>query len=74
MEGTLIAGEHYVEVRDDYEDLVEKVEYYLRHPEDAEQIIHNFQMYYQQFTDLKKEHLIGLLVAKKYFALSGQLV
>lgn len=74
MEGTLIAGEHYVEVRDDYADLLEKIEYYLRHPDDAEQIIINFQTYYQQFTDLKKEHLIGLLVAKKYFSLSGQLV
>lgn len=74
MEGTLIAGEHYVEVQDDYADLLEKIEYYLRHPDDAEQIIINFQTYYQQFTDLKKEHLIGLLVAKKYFTLSGQLV
>ncbi len=74
MEGTLIAGKHYVEVRDDYADLLEKIEYYLRHPDDAEQIIINFQRYYQQFTDLKKEQLIGLLVAKKYFSLSGQLV
>ena len=74
MDGTLIVVKHCVEAWDDYTDLFEKIEYYLRHPDDAEQIITNFQTYYQQFTDLKKEHLIGLLVAKKYFSLSGQLV
>ena len=74
MEGTLVPGKHYVEVRNDYADLLEKIEYYLKHPEEAEKIIFNFQTYYQQFTDLKKEHLIGLLVAKKYFSLSNQLI
>ena len=74
MEGTLVPGKHYVEVRDDYADLLEKIKYYLEHPEEAEQIIFNFQTYYKQFTDLKKEHLIGLLVAKKYFSLSNQLI
>lgn len=73
MEGTLQAGKHYVEVRDDYSDLPEKMDYYLDHPEEAERIIHHLQCHHNQFTDPKKEQLIGLLVARKYLQLSGQL-
>lgn len=73
MEGTLQAGKHYVELRDDYADLPEKMTYYLDHPEEAEAIIHHLQCHHKQFTDLKKEQLISLLVARKYLQLSGQL-
>lgn len=73
MEGTLQAGKHYVEVRDDYADLPEKMDYYLDHPEEAERIIHHLQCHHKRFTDQKKEHLIGLLVVRKYLQLSGQL-
>ena len=73
MEGTLEAGKHYVQVRDDYADLPEKINYYIDQPDEAEAIIRNFQNYHEQFTDTKKEHLIGLLVVQKYLRLSGQL-
>lgn len=73
MEGTLQADKHYVEVRDDYADLPEKMDYYLAHPEEAEAIIDRLQCHYKQFTDPKKEHLISLLVVQKYLQLSGQL-
>lgn len=73
MEGTLRAGEHYVEVRDDYTDLPEKMDYYLAHPDEAEAIIHRLQSHHKAFTDPKKEQLIGLLVVQKYLQLSGQL-
>ena len=73
MEGTLEAGKHYVRVRDDYADLPEKMSHYRDHPEEAETIIHNLQRHHAQFTDNTKEHLIGLLVARKYLRLSGQL-
>lgn len=73
MEGTLEAGKHYVALRDDYADLTEKMDYYLDNPDEAETIIGNFQNYYTEFSDQKKEHLIGLLVVKKYLELSGQL-
>jgi hypothetical protein len=73
MEGTLRPGIHYVEVRDDYADLPEKINYYLDHPEAAEAIIQRLQAHHNQFTDPKKEQLISLLVAQKYLQLSGQL-
>ena len=31
MEGTLIPGHHYVEIKDDYSDMIEKMDYYLSH-------------------------------------------
>jgi len=73
MEGTLRDGEHYVELQDDYFDLPEKLDYYLAHPDEAEAIIANFNRYYDQFRDPAKEELIGLLVVRKYLAMTGQL-
>lgn len=73
MEGRLEAGVHYVELKDDYSDLIEKMEYYLAHEEQALQIIKNANQYAEQFKDEKREQLISLLVAQKYFQQSGQL-
>ncbi|MGM0569918.1 glycosyl transferase family 90 [Marinobacter sp.] len=72
MEGTLVPGYHYVELRDDHSDLPEKIEYYCRHPEEAEAIIANAQRHVARFTDRRKEDLIGLLVIERLFQLSGQ--
>ncbi|WP_333913697.1 glycosyl transferase family 90 [Vibrio coralliirubri] len=73
MEGRLQEGVHYVEVKDDYSDLIEKMEYYIAHPEEAESIIKNAHIWVDQFRDKKRERLISLLVAKKYFEKSGQM-
>ncbi|MFW5824643.1 MAG: glycosyl transferase family 90, partial [Marinobacter sp.] len=72
MEGTLVPGYHYVELKDDHSDLPEKIDYYCRHPEEAEAIIANAQGYVAQFTDRRQEDLIGLLVMERLFQLSGQ--
>ncbi len=73
MEGRLQAGVHYVEVKGDYSDLIEKMTYYIAHPEAAETIIQNAHNWVDQFRDQKREKLISLLVAKKYFEKSGQI-
>jgi hypothetical protein len=73
MEGTLQPGVHYVEVRADHADLLEKREHYLAHPEQAEAIIANAHRHVARFRDPRVEQALGLLVMKKYFALSGQL-
>jgi len=67
MEGRLEAGVHYVELKDDYSDLITKIDYYLANENEAIQIIKNANLYVQQFKDKKRERLISLLVAKKYF-------
>lgn len=72
MEGTLVPGYHYVELRDDHADLPEKIDYYHRHPEKAEAIIKNAQRYVTRFQDQRREDLVGLLVMERFFQLSGQ--
>jgi hypothetical protein len=72
MEGRLQAGVHYVEVKEDYSDLIEKMDYYLEHEQEALDIIANAHQWVEQFKDLKRERLISLMVADKYFQLSGQ--
>ena len=72
MEGKLEAGKHYVEVRDDYADLEEKLQHYIQHPEEAEEIIRNAHDFVRQFRDPSREELIQLLVMDKYLRLSQQ--
>lgn len=72
MEGKLKAGIHFVEVKDDFSDLIQKMNYYLEHPDEAETIIQNANQWVEQFKNTKQERLISLLVAQKYFKKSGQ--
>lgn len=73
MEGKLIADYHYVEIKDDYSDLEQKIDYYIAHPEKAEQIARNANEYIDQFRNRKREKIISLLVLDKYFRFTGQL-
>lgn len=72
MEGTLIPNHHYIEIKDDYSDLEEKLKYYIAHPKEAEQIAKNANEYCAQFKNKKQENLISLLVLEKYCHLTGQ--
>jgi len=72
MEGRLVAGEHYVELKEDYSDLTEKIQYYKTHQNEALNIIENANSYVEQFKNNERELLISLLVMDKYFTLSGQ--
>ena len=67
MEGTLIPNYHYIEVKDDFSDLEERLLFYIEHPEEAEAIIRHAHEYVDQFRDKLREKLISLLVLKKYF-------
>jgi hypothetical protein len=69
MEGKLVANEHYVQLKDDYSDLPEKVEYFLAHPDEAQSIIDNAHQWVEQFKDKEQEELIELLVVQKYLSL-----
>ena len=74
MEGKLKPGFHFVEIKDDFSDLNEKMDYYLKYPQEAQAIINNAHQWVKQFQDLRREWLISLLVAQKYFQKSGQVV
>ncbi len=73
MEGTLIPNYHYVEIRDDFSDLGERMQYYIDHPDEAEAIIRHAHEYIEQFKDKERERLISLLVLKKYFEATKQM-
>ena len=73
MEGKLIPDYHYIEVKDDYSDLEEKLNYYIAHPDKAEEIIRHAHEFVDQFRDKKRENLIQLMVLDRYFKTSGQL-
>jgi hypothetical protein len=72
MEGTLIPNYHYVLIKDDYSDLEERMEYYIKHTDEAREIINNAHHYIEQFKIKKREDLISLLVLEKYFYKTGQ--
>lgn len=72
MEGTLIPNHHYIEIKDDFSDLIEKVNYYEQHPEQAKAIIKNANEYVKPFKDKKREKLLSILVLKRYFEKTGQ--
>jgi hypothetical protein len=73
MEGRLEAGKHYALLRDDFEDLEEKILYYERNFGEALQIIRNANAFAEQFRNAARERLVALLVLYKYFVLTGQL-
>lgn len=72
MEGTLKGDYHYIEIKDDYSGLEEKLWYYIAHPDEAEAIIKHAHEYVDRFRDTGKELLTARLVAEKYFELTGQ--
>lgn len=67
MEGTLIPNHHYIEIKDDYSDLNNKLEYYIQNPNKADEIRENANKYVNQFKNKRQEDLISILVLKKYF-------
>jgi len=72
MEGLLQAGVHYVQLRDDFSDIEEKIDFYCKNPEAALVILENAQRWVAQFQDSAVERQIGLQVMQKYFEYSGQ--
>ncbi len=59
MEGRLQAGVHYIEIKDDFSDLEEKIQYYSQHIDEAEVIIRNAHEFVHQFFDHTREELIA---------------
>ncbi|MEJ8606095.1 lipopolysaccharide biosynthesis protein [Riemerella anatipestifer] len=67
MEGTLVGGKHYIEVKPDYSDLEEQLNFYSENTDICLEIIHNAHQYCQQFWNPDIEDLCSLWVLKKYF-------
>lgn len=72
MEGRLKPNEHYIQIKDDYSDLPEVLDYYIKNPQEAKRIIRNAREHVSKFQDPEKEGLISLLVLEKYFRFTSQ--
>ncbi len=72
MEGTLKKGIHYVEIKNDFSNLEEKLLYYTQHTEEAKTIINNAHNYIKKFQNNYIEDLLCLKVLEKYMELSKQ--
>lgn len=72
MEGTLIPDYHYIEIKADFSDLEERLNYYIEHIDEAQEILKHAHEYVAQFKNRERENLISLLVLDKYFEMTGQ--
>ncbi len=68
MEGKLIPDQHFIGISDKYDNLQDKLQYYLDHEKEAKEIIQNAKEFRSQFENKNIEKLISLLILKKYFA------
>ncbi len=71
MEGKLIPNYHYIAIKPDYSDIEERIAYYESHIDAAKAIIEHAHEFVNQFKDKKREDVISLLVAYKYFQLTN---
>ena len=72
MEGTLVGNKHYVEIKDDYSDLEERLRYYINNPQEAIKILREAHRYVEDFQNTEEEDLTSLLVLDTYFSKTGQ--
>jgi len=72
MEGQLIPNVHYVEIKPDYSDLEERLNYYIGHSRQAMEIIQNAHAYVSRFRNPSIEKITGLMVVEKYLSLVSQ--
>jgi len=67
MEGTLVGGKHFIEIKPDFSDLESQLQYYIAHPQVCMTIIENAHEHCSQFFNPDQEKLCSLLVLDKYF-------
>jgi hypothetical protein len=72
MEGLLKPGIHYVEIKNDLSDIEEKINYYSKNIEEAQNIIDNANKHVQMFQNEALEDIISIKVLERYAVLSGQ--
>jgi hypothetical protein len=71
-ESFLEPGRHFIEIRPDYADIEEKLDYFLDHPIETQEIIGEANRFCEPFKDLERQFEIARLVADKYFSLLAE--
>ena len=68
-ESYLEPNRHFIEIKSDYSDLEEVLEYFLSHPREAIEITQEANNYCEPYKDLNRQFHLGRLVAERYFSL-----
>ncbi len=63
LESQLIENVHYIAVKEDYSDLLERLEYYAAHPAEANEIIRNAHEHVRRFKNQRLEDYTSYLTA-----------
>lgn len=69
MEGTLIGGKHYIEIKPDYSDLEEQLKFYIANPDKCLEIIDNAHKHCERFFNKNVEDLCSLMVLDTFLNL-----
>lgn len=69
MEGKLVGGKHYIEIKSDYSDLEEQLQFYIENPEKCLEILENAHTFCKPFFNKNAEDYCSLCVLEKYFGL-----
>ena len=72
MEGRLKPNIHYIEIKDNFEDLEEKIIYYTKKTKEALDIIKNANQHVNKFKNSDCEDIISIKIIEKYLKLSNQ--
>lgn len=66
LEENLQPWQHYIPVRHDFNDLPDKVEWAIHHPQQCQTISRQARQYMEPFLDLEKENIIQRTVLEEY--------
>lgn len=72
MEGRLKPDYHYLEVKPDYSDALEKIQWLDKNPSKADAIIANAHDWVSRFRNPRVELAAAILTASRYFHATGQ--
>ena len=66
-EGTLKPNHHYIEIKDDFSDLEEVFNYFLKRPNECSAIVGNANKYTEKFKDKLTNLILSRMVVSKYY-------
>ena len=67
MEGQLIGGKHFIEIKNDFSNFEDQLNFYIEHRNKCLEIIKNANEFCRQFYDIDVEDLCSFIVLEKNF-------
>jgi len=67
-ESMLEAGRHYIEIKDDFSNINEVLDYYLTYPKECKEIAEEGTIYAANFHNLSRQYALARIVTEEYFS------